>query len=224
MAGTITALKVQSRDKTRVNVSLNGEFAFGLALIHALWLKIGQNLSDEDIATLQAADTLEKAQQRALNLISYRPRSEKEVRLRLKRAGVDEPGILTVIQKLKDAGLLNDEAFSQQWVESRVRANPRGKRMIRWELKQKGVGDTEIASALEGVDDHQTAYVAASRRWSRVAALEPRERKRKLMDFLARNGFDYDVISSVVNQLIEEHSAAESDSDKTADTDEAFED
>lgn len=222
MAGTITALKAQSRDKERVNVYLDGEFAFGLALIHALWLKVGQQLSDEDIASLQAADTLEKAQQRALNLISYRPRSEKEVRLRLKRAGVDESGILTVIQKLKDAGLLNDEAFSQQWVDSRVRSSPRGKRMIRWELKQKGVGDTEIASALEGVDDHQTAYVAASRRWPRVATLEPRERKRKLMDFLARNGFDYDVISSAVNRVLEEHSAADSESDETAETDGTF--
>ncbi|NJM52668.1 MAG: hypothetical protein HC846_04275 [Blastocatellia bacterium] len=87
MAGTITALKVQAKAKDRVNVSLDGEFAFGLALIHALWLKIGQQLSDAEIAELQAADTLEKAQQRALNLISYRPRSVKEVKQRLKKGG-----------------------------------------------------------------------------------------------------------------------------------------
>ena len=210
MAGTITALKAQSRDKERVNVFLDGEFAFGLVLIHALWLKIGQYLSDEDIATLQEADTLEKAQQRALNLISYRPRSEKEVRLRLKNAEVDETSIQTVVQRLKDAGLLDDIAFSQQWVESRVRASNRGKRMIRWELKQKGVGDKEIASALEGVDDQQTAYEAATRRWPRVAALEPRERKRKLMEFLARNGFDYDVITNAIKKVLDEHSAADS--------------
>ena len=210
MAGTITALKAQSRDKERVNVFLDGEFAFGLVLIHALWLKIGQHLSDEDIATLQEADTLEKAQQRALNLISYRPRSEKEVRLRLKNAEVDETSIQTVVQRLKDAGLLDDIAFSQQWVESRVRASNRGKRMIRWELKQKGVGDKEIASALEGVDDQQTAYEAATRRWPRVAALEPRERKRKLMEFLARNGFDYDVITNAIKKVLDEHSAADS--------------
>ncbi len=210
MAGTITALKAQSRDKERVNVFLDGEFAFGLVLIHALWLKIGQHLSDEDIATLQEADTLEKAQQRALNLISYRPRSEKEVRLRLKNAQVDETSIQTVVQRLKDAGLLDDIAFSQQWVESRVRASNRGKRMIRWELKQKGVGDKEIASALEGVDDQQTAYEAATRRWPRVASLEPRERKRKLTEFLARNGFDYDVITNAIKKVLDEHSAADS--------------
>lgn len=210
MAGTITALKAQSRDKERVNVFLDGEFAFGLVLIHALWLKIGQHLSDEDIATLQEADTLEKAQQRALNLISYRPRSEKEVRLRLKNAQVDETSIQTVVQRLKDAGLLDDTAFSQQWVESRVRASNRGKRMIRWELKQKGVGDKEIASALEGVDDQQTAYEAATRRWPRVASLEPRERKRKLTEFLARNGFDYDVITNAIKKVLDEHSAADS--------------
>lgn len=211
MAGTVTALKAQARDKERVNVYLDGEFAFGLALIHAVWLRVGQKLSDEEIAELQAADSLEKAQQRALNLISYRPRSEKEVRLRLKKAGVDEESIQTVVQKLVEAGLLDDKAFSSQWVESRVRAGLRGKRMIRWELKQKGVGEQEIASALEGVDDSQTAIEAARRRWPRVVALEPRERKRKLMEYLARNGFDYDTISNAVNQVLSEHNAADSD-------------
>jgi len=83
--------------------------------------------------------------------------------------------------------------------------------MIRWELKQKGVGEQEIASALEGVDDSQTAIEAARRRWPRVAALEPRERKRKLMEYLARNGFDYDTISNAVNQVLSEHNAAASD-------------
>jgi len=104
MAGTVTALKAQARDKERINVYLDGEFAFGLALIHALWLRVGQKLSDEEIAELQAADSLEKAQQRALNLISYRPRSEKEVRLRLKKAGVDEESIQTVVQNWSKLG------------------------------------------------------------------------------------------------------------------------
>jgi regulatory protein len=61
MSGTITALKAQERSKDRVSVYLDGEFAFGLALIHALWLKIGQQLSDDEIVELQEADTVEKA-------------------------------------------------------------------------------------------------------------------------------------------------------------------
>jgi regulatory protein len=211
MAGTITALKVQAKAKDRVNVHLDGAFAFGLALIHALWLKVGQVLSDDEIAELQAADTLEKAQQRALNLITYRPRSVKEVQQRLKKAGVDAEQIETIVARLKEAGLLDDDAFSNQWVESRLRASPRSKRMIRWELKQKGVGEDQIAKALEGVDDEDAAYQAALKKLPRFANLPALDQKRKLMEFLARNGFDYDVISSVVTKILDEEEQALND-------------
>jgi regulatory protein len=200
MAGTVTALKAQ-RTKDRVNVYLDGEFAFGLALIHALWLKIGQKLSDEDIAELKAADTLEKAQQKAVNFIAYRPRTEREVRQRLKKAGADEETINSVLERVKSAGLLDDEAFGKAWVESRLRSNPRSKRMLAWELRQKGVAEKEVEAALEGIDDEEAAFRAAQKRWPRVQSLEPRERKRKLMEFLARNGYDYQTIESVIARV-----------------------
>ncbi len=201
MAGTITALKAQRGAKDRVNVHLDGKFAFGLALIHALWLKTGQQLSDQEIAELQAADTLEKAKQRALHLINYRPRSVKEVRQRLKQAQVNAAEIEAVITQLKDVGLLDDEAFSKAWVESRLRANPRGRRMIEWELRQKGVSPGQIEAALQDVDDFATALRAAEKRLPRLARLEPRERRRKLADFLARNGFGYDVIEDTLQRI-----------------------
>lgn len=213
MAGTITALKAQ-RSKERVNVHLDGKFAFGLALIHALWLKVGQHLSDEEIVELRAADTLEKAQQRALNLVSYRPRSVREVRMRLKKAGADDDTIASVVERLKAVGLLDDEAFSRAWVESRLRASPRGKRMIAWELRQKGVSGKAIDSALEEADEEDAAYRAAMKRWPRLQALEPRERKRKLYEYLARNGFDFETINSTfarVESLERENQSDESE-------------
>lgn len=201
MAGTVTALKAQRGAKDRVNVYLDGEFAFGLALIHALWLKIGQSLSDEDIAELKAADTLEKAQQRALNLISYRPRTVKEVQQRLKRAGADDGTVASVVERLKATGLLSDEAFGKAWVESRLRASPRSKRLIAWELRQKGMSREDIETALQGADDAEAAYRAAQKRLPRLQSLEPRERKRKLSEFLARNGFDYGTIEDVLAKI-----------------------
>jgi regulatory protein len=201
MAGTVTALKAQRGAKDRVNVYLDGEFAFGLALIHALWLKIGQSLSDEDIAELKAADTLEKAQQRALNLISYRPRTVKEVQQRLKKAGADDETITSVVERLKVVGLLSDEAFGRAWVESRLRSSPRGKRLIAWELRQKGMSRADIEAALQGADDAESAYRAALKRLPRLQSLEPHERKRKLSEFLARNGFDYGTIEDVLEKI-----------------------
>ncbi len=202
MAGTITALKVQERTKDRVNVYLDGSYAFGLALIHAVWLKVGQQLSDEEIAALKEADTLEKVKKRALGLIAYRPRSVQEIRRRLQRASFDEETIATVITDLRTAGLLDDEAFSQAWVESRLEASPRSKRMLAWELRQKGVSESAIQSSLENVDDEEAAYRLALKRWPKVAKLQPAfERTRKLTEQLARYGFSFDTIRDIVARL-----------------------
>jgi regulatory protein len=225
MAGTITALKAQERSKDRVNVYLDGQFAFGLALIHALWLRVGQRVSDEDIATLKDADTLEKVKQRALRLISYRPRSVKEVQRRLQRAGVDEGTIGDVVANLQQAGLLDDESFTKSWVESRLESSPRSKRMIAWELRKKGVSESTIDASLGEVSDEAAAYRLAQMRWPRVAKLHPAlERKRKLTEYLARHGFGFDVIQDVITKLEQEAGAQNDTGEDTAgDEDEQWE-
>jgi regulatory protein len=200
MAGTITALKAQ-RGKERVNIYLDGRFAFGLALVHAVWLKVGQKLSDDEIAELQAADTVEQARLRALDLISYRPRSVREVQLRLKKAGAGDEAIAQVVERLKEAGLLDDDAFSRAWVDSRMRASPRSKRMIARELRQKGVSGTDIEAALAEVDEEDAARRAALKRLPRLQGLTPMERKRKLYEHLARKGFDYETIERAIEKV-----------------------
>lgn len=206
----ITALKAQ-RGKERVNVYLDGQFAFGLALVHAVWLKVGQALSDDEIAELRAADTVEQARLRALDLIAYRPRSVREVQRRLKRAGADDAAIAAVVERLKEAGLLDDDAFSRAWVDSRMRTSPRSKRMIAWELRQKGVNSADIEAALEEVDEEDAAYRAAMQRLPKLQGLAPMERKRKLYDHLARKGFDYETIERAVQQV---ESSVERDVDR----------
>lgn len=210
MAGVITALKAQRR-KERVNVYLDGQFAFGLALVHAVWLKVGQALSDDEIAELRAADTVEQARLRAVDLIAYRPRSVREVQRRLKRAGADDAAIAAVVERLKAAGLLDDDAFSRAWVDSRMRTSPRSKRMIAWELRRKGVNRADIEAALEEVDEEDAAYRAAMQRLPRLRGLAPMERKRKLYDYLARKGFDYETIERAVQQV---ESSVERDVDR----------
>lgn len=185
---------------------MDGEFAFGLALIHALWLKIGQTLTDAQIEELKAADTLEKARVRAVDFIGYRPRSVAEVRRRLTRAGVDEENIAQIVANLRDAGLLDDASFSKEWVESRLRSAPKSRRMMAWELRQKGVAQGVIDETLQAadVDDAQTAQDMARRRLPRLASADALTKKRKLSEYLARNGFDYAIISEAVAAVLSE--------------------
>jgi regulatory protein len=73
-AGTITRLAPQKRNKERVNVYLDGDFAFGLALVAASGLRVGQTLSGREVEELQAVDTIEKAKASAVRFLSYRPK------------------------------------------------------------------------------------------------------------------------------------------------------
>ena len=81
----VTALKVQAKNKNRVNVYLDGEFAFGVVKIEAAKLRLGQVLSDADIERIKKSDESEIAFEKAVKFISYRPRSEKEVRQSLRK-------------------------------------------------------------------------------------------------------------------------------------------
>jgi regulatory protein len=203
MAGVITALRFQKRNKNRVNVYLDGQFAFGLAAIKAAHLRVGQELSDEDIARLQMQDGVERAYERALNFLSYRPRSEAEVRRNLRKKNVADEVVESVVERLERAGLLDDREFARYWVENRRQFNPRGTRALRHELWQRGVPDSIISDVLVGFDEEAAARKAAEAGARRLAHLEPRDFRRKLGAYLARRGFSYAVIGTLVEEMLE---------------------
>jgi regulatory protein len=203
MAGTITALRFQKRNKDRVNVHLDGRFAFGLAAIEAARLKVGQVLSDADIARLQKKDEIERAYERALNFLSYRPRSEAEVRRNLRKKNLEEDVIDAVIERLTRAGLLDDREFARYWVENRLQFKPRGARALRQELWEKGVPDPIISETLESVDENKAARRVAEDGARRMAHLQPDDFCRKLSAYMARRGFSYAVIKPLVEEMLE---------------------
>jgi regulatory protein len=193
MAGKITALKYQKKNPERVSVYLDGRFAFGLPAIVAAKLKPEQLLSDAEIEALQAEGDQEKAYNRALDYLSYRPRSCKEIDLYLQKRGLPEGQIGAVIERLERAGLLDDEAFARFWVENRERFRPRGLRALRYELRIKGVSGEIIDRALESVDAQESAYRSAERKARQLRHADRQTFYRKMIDFLSRRGFAYEV-------------------------------
>lgn len=202
MAGKITALVAQKRNKERVNVYIDGEFAFGLALIEALKLHKGQTLTDEEIYRLKALDEVEVAHERALNLLSYRPRSTDEVRRKLQESNkFSENAVDKALEKLERAGLLDDEAFARYWVENRERFSPRSARALRHELRQKGVSDRVVEDAVTSLDEEDAAYRAAQAKLSRYANAEEDEFRKKLGGYLSRRGFSYGTVRDVLDRI-----------------------
>ncbi|MBM4464628.1 MAG: regulatory protein RecX [Chloroflexi bacterium] len=204
MAGTITALKAQKRNPQRVNVYLDGRYAFSLAAIEAARLQCGQVLFDEDIEELQERDSFEKAHDRALRLLSYRPRSEAEVRRYLQGKAVSPAIEEEVVARLTRAGLLDDLAFARYWVENRENFNPRGLRVLRYELRQKGLSEETIAQALTDLDEEESAYRVALRRGRRLAHLDWVSFRQKLGAYLLRRGFPHGVVNLAVERAWQE--------------------
>lgn len=203
----ITAIEPQ-KNPQRVNVYLDGEFAFGLARIVAAWLKVGQELSEEKIAALLAEDAREEVYQKALRFLSYRPRSAAEVRQNLSKHGVPEALIEATLERLQRSGLVDDEAFARLWVENRSEFRPRSRSALRAELRRKGLAEEIIQSVLEQSEDEETLALQAARKYvRRLKGLEWPEFRRKMGGFLARRGFSYSTIAPLISQVWKEMQA-----------------
>jgi regulatory protein len=197
----VTAIEVQKKNPKRVNIHLDGEFAFGLDRFVAAWLTVGQTLDDEKIARLQAEDAQEKAYRQAMLFLGMRARSEREVRKNLEKHEIPLAVIEQTIQRLREERLVNDAQFAQDWVANRSEFRPRSRRALAVELKRKGLAEADIRSATEAVDEEALAYAAAQKRVRRLEGLERVEFQKKLGEFLARRGFGYEVISPTINRL-----------------------
>ena len=209
MPGTITALKAQKRNHQRINVYMDGEFAFGLARIVAAWLHIGQQLSDAKIAELRAEDERESAFQMAVNYLSYRERSRSELEQHLARHDVSPELSEGVLQRLKENGMLDDSRFARHWMENRNDLRPRSRRMLAFELRRKGLEDGDIQQALENLDDDDAAYRAASAYVRKLRNLDWPDFRNRLSAFLARRGFSYATAAPIVSRVWAESHAGD---------------
>jgi regulatory protein len=139
----------------------------------------------------------------AVRFLAQRPRSEYEVRQRLRRAGIDEATLDGVLLQLRQHQLLDDRAFADYWVEQRQTFRPRGARLLRMELARLGVERGRAEAAVAPIVDtaEADAYRAAARQARRLHALDERAFATRLGGWLVRRGFDWDTITPVVARL-----------------------
>ncbi len=202
--GTVTGLEVQKRNKKRVSVYIDDDYAFSLALDEAVKLHKGQALSQVEIDALRGEDDVLRAVDRAAHFLGSRPRSEAEVRRNLKEKEVAPPAIDAAVERLYALGYLDDEAFAKFWVQDRSTFKAASPRAMRQELKEKGIAADIIAEVLAEVDANDVAMKAARSQLRRLRGMTQPEFKKKLSGFLQRRGFSYSDIRAVLQQLIEE--------------------
>lgn len=216
----ITAIERQKR-RPRVNVyGEDGRFAFALALHLAqdAGLHPGMELNEAQVTALEEADAGHSAYDIGLRLLTYRPRSETEMRRRLGRRGIGLRLIDETVRRLKERGYLDDEAFARFWTETRDTTSPRGRRLIVRELRAHGVDADTAAAATASVSDEEAAYRATSRRLYAFRGLDRDTFRRRLGGFLVRRGFSYDVARRTMDRCWQEVNGSREDSQETPET------
>ncbi len=200
---TITAFKTHPARPGRIRLEIDGKYAFELSrkVIAAKAVYEGEELTPERYRELESV----AAREAAIGLLARRERSRAELTAALKRKSFSPATIETVLNKLEKERLQSDSRFAGSWVETRRRLSPRGRTALAYELKQKGIADKEIGSALQAYspNDEQNALqdLIAGRLPRLIASGDEKPKiKRRLMGFLSRRGFAYDDIRQVLSR------------------------
>lgn len=202
----ITQLKLTKRGD-RVSVFVDKEFtlAVGRNLIVDFNLYEGKKLSNKELDKIKRKEFYVTNYVKVLNLIARRPRSEKEVRGYLeKKIDRDVYDVIeSIIEKLKNEKYIDDLSFSKWWIKNRLQFKPRGKFLISFELKQKGVAKEIIDRAFKGEfsesKEIRMAKELVKKVSGRYSRLKSFDRKMKIFAFLSRKGFNYKIIKSALN-------------------------
>lgn len=153
-------------------------------------------------------DELAAAKEKAVRLIAARPRSTAEIAQHLRQKGVAETQISQVVSQLQAVDLLDDGAFARYWVEQRETFKPRGRLALQQELRQKGIADEIIEQVLSEVDEFSAARRLAEKQAARWQQLPHQVYRQKMMQFLQRRGFHYEICNEITNEVwrsIESH-------------------
>jgi regulatory protein len=197
----ITEISPQQKAPHRVNIFVDEVFKFGLdeRLLLDFDLYVGKEISNSDIEKFKEGDSYQKCMEKAFRFLSFRMRSEKEMRDKLLEK-YDAKIVEKAIEKLKDLKYVNDIDFARAWVESRKVG--RGKRALSFELSRKGVTKEIIDEALLGLsgDEEFESALDLVKKKSKYKNLDRNEAYQKIGGFLSRRGYSYDIIKKIINK------------------------
>jgi regulatory protein len=198
---TITDLKPQRNNK-RVNVYLDGKFAFGIDLDNLVisGLKIGKNLENEEIEKIIKKAEFQKTFDKLLRFATLRPRSQKEIEDWLKRKKVYLSLHEELFNRLNKLELIDDKKFAKWWIEQRIAFRPKGKRALEYELRGKGITQEIVNEILNDspIDEEKIAKQLLEKKAYKWKNLPKNEAYQKKAQFLAQKGFGWDVINRVL--------------------------
>lgn len=200
----ITRIEPQNNSE-RVNVYIDGEFAFGLMreILYKYGLSEDMEVDREFIDEVLLEEEWLKAKDKALKFLSYRQRSQKEIEDKLKKEGFNDEIIEKTVDFLKSYNLIDDIAFAKNFMMDKSNINKYGPERIRYELYMRGISKDIIDEVLEGYgDEYSIALDLAKKKIKSYKGNDRNAIYRKLGCFLQSRGFSYECISRILRELV----------------------
>ena len=191
----ITKVTPAAKTPGRYNIFVDGKYSFSLDELQLVQSGIhsGLDIDEDKLSQFQNESNFGKNYIRAVDLISRRLRSEKEIRDYAKRKQWTVDNTDRVVERLKQRGYLNDRVFAEAFVRSRQNATKYSKRRIEQDLRKKGVSSAIIKEVLhDEVNDLEALKKLVAKRAQRY------DNPAKLKAYLLRAGFNYDDINRVI--------------------------
>ena len=202
----VTSIQFQKRNRNRVSIYIDGKYTFSLDYVtfSRSGLHEGDSVTEEQINSLSQKDEFFRARDYALSLLSYRERTEHEMKSRLFQKGFTAGTVRSVIELLKDRGLIDDRSFAQKWVEGVILHRPMGRMRAAHELRKKHVGDgiiEDVCTRMFSLEDEITlARNAAQKKLGSMQGYPQELVKRRLNAFLKNRGFDFQIIQDLMKE------------------------
>ena len=197
----ITAITAQVKDKSRCNIYVDGRFCCGLTLETVVKnrLKVGQCVTQEVLENMQLESEKQTALSKALSFLSATRKTEREIRAHLTKKGYLPAVIGYVIEKLREYDFINDNEYAAAYTESA--AKRKGGRLIRMELKSKGLSEEAIENAVLGLDSGQELETAAHilEKYMRGKTAD-KLTLQKAYRHLIGKGFDYEIVKEALSK------------------------
>ncbi|HKF36227.1 MAG TPA: RecX family transcriptional regulator [Ktedonobacteraceae bacterium] len=205
----ITALEPQVNNPERINLYADGRFLLGVSAVIVLQmeLRLNQELRPDQLEQLQREESEQQAVDRALNYLSFRPRSREEVRRYLRRKETPPEVIEAALARLDRLDFVNDRSFAEFWIGSREQFNPRGARALKHELRMKGVDREVVDEVVDAEQDEERALRVGRKKaiaLVNISDMDYATFRNRLGSFLQRRGFGYEVVTRTVRTLWKE--------------------
>lgn len=203
----ITKLEIGKRNKERINVYIDDEFAFSLSaeIVYKENLAPKQIIDIEKLTRLAREDEFMKCKNSALKIVERSYKTEKEIYNKLIAKEYSKESINRAIEFLREYNLINDENYVKMYVKDKLKSQ--GKNKIKYNLKRKGIPDELINEELSKVDYDDSkdgAIILARKKYNELQRRESDKYKlsQKLYRFLISKGYNYDLASDVMKEVV----------------------